>query len=253
MSAVFPTHTFHGHSRASGVGDAGWMSQARAMLESRLAALGTVLAVPAPRPADALRDETTGLYNSAGLLARGDALLAEARRGGKALGLVVLDFNDLREVRAIYGSRIAGMLRQQIVKKLRAIAGTQGQVARTGKTQFAILLPGQCRERALKAVHRVMGQPARVELDSDGEEIVLVPDWLAENIAPGDEQITRLQGAMLRELEQQRMDEARRCDYLQRERERHSRPMHLPALPARGVPATPRHASTVPIPLSVRR
>ncbi|RYG12218.1 MAG: diguanylate cyclase [Burkholderiales bacterium] len=250
MSAVFPPRTSHGLSHAAW--NEKWMSRGRAILDGSMMALGTVLAPGRSRPAPELRDEATGLYSHAGLLTRGGVLLNDARRSGKALGLVVLAFNDLPEVRAIYGAHVAGMLRKQIVKKLKAVAGPQGLVARTGRTQFAVLLPGQSRERALKAAHRVLGLPARVELDSNGEEIVLVPELIAENIAPGDESIDCLHSEMLRELQQQRADEARRCHYLQRERERHSRPMHLVALPSHSGVVLARHANTVPMPLSAR-
>lgn len=252
MSAVFSIPTFQKRSQADSTGDLTWMRHARGMLDSGVTALGMMLAPRALRPPVPLCDRATGLYNQAGLLALGETLIFEARSGGRPLGLVVLDFNDLLEVRAIYGGRVAGMLRQQIVKKLRAIAGLQGHVARTGTTQFAVLLPGQSRQRSLKTVHRVLGHPARVELDSHGEEIVLVPDVIAENIAPGDESIARLHEEMVRELEQQRVEEARRCHYLQRERERHSRPMHLPLLSPQHGMSLARHASTVPMPLGMR-
>ena len=253
MSAVFSTHILQSRGLENQAGAANWMAQAKAMLDDGFAAVGAALAAHrSPRLAAALCDDATGLCNCAGLTARGGALLDEARRSGRALGFVVFDFNDLLEVRAIYGARIASLLGQEIVKKLRTIAGTQGLAARTGKTQFAVLLPGYSHERALKAVHRVLGHPARVELDSHDEEIVLVPDLVVENIAPGDESIAQLHGEMLRELAQQRIDEARRCHYLQRERERHSRPMHLVSLPPQVAAPMVRHARTIPMPLSAR-
>lgn len=254
MSAVFSIHAFQSRTQVNSADESKWVAQAKAMLNGGIAAAESVLrARRTPRLAAELRDDASGLYNCAGLMASGGALLDEARCADRALGLIVFDFNDMPEVRAIYGTRIANALGQQIVKKLKAIAGVQGLVARTGRTQFAVLLPGHGRERALKAVQRVLGHPARVELDSHGEEIVLVPDLAADNIAPGDELIAQLHGEMLRELAQQRVDEDRRCHYLQRERERHSRPMHLVSLPPQGAVPLARHAKTVPMPLSVRR
>ncbi|MEO7549112.1 MAG: GGDEF domain-containing protein, partial [Ramlibacter sp.] len=211
MSAVISTHTFHGRMQVDRALEVEWMRQAKAMVGSSVAAVGSALAAGrTSRMAAAQRDETTGLYNLAGLVARGGALLDESRRRSRPLGVAVFDFNDLLEVRAIYGARIASLLGRQIVRKLKMIAGAHGCVARTGKTQFAVLMPGQTRERALKVVQRVLGYPARVELDSHGEEIVLVPELVVENIAPGDESISRLHGEMLRELEQQRVAETRR-------------------------------------------
>lgn len=120
-----------------------------------------------------LHDAQTGLFNRRGLLTRGERLLA--RNGAADAALVVFDFSDLLEVRCIYGSRAGAAARRAVVSTLARLAGRRGIAARTGPAQFAVLLPGACVQRALDAVHRVLGQPCRLELELGREELVLVP------------------------------------------------------------------------------
>ncbi|MES2937949.1 MAG: diguanylate cyclase [Pseudomonadota bacterium] len=183
-----------------------------------------------------LLDEATQLYNPRGLAERGGEILRIARAEKRPVSLVVLDFNDMVEVRHIYGREISCKLLARVVRKLEAIAGRHGIAARMDKAQFAVVLPGMDRERAQAAVHRVLGRPCRVEFDAGDSEIVLVPDVMAETAAPDVETIDELHAEVLHGLLEMRAGELRRQHYLQRERERHSRPMGLP-------PALDGHAS----------
>ena len=202
-------------------------------------------------------DEATGLLNPAGLAARGEDLLARCRRAGRPCSVVVLNFDDLAEAGRIYNEALNRQLAGCIVSRLRQLAGRNGLVARTGKTQFTLVVPGAGREKTMRSMARTMGFPARIELDSGGEEIVLVPDTIAENAAPGDDSLSQICRELARDLARQQQDEARRCHYLQRERERHSRPMVLAVLPDGHARAhlgsvAQREAQTVPVPMAAR-
>lgn len=175
-----------------------------------------------------LLDASTGLYNSQGLGRAGALVLRRARQEGRPVSLVVLDFSDLLEVRGIYGREISRKVHACVVTKMKAIAGARGLAARTGKSQFTVLIPGAGRERAQDAVQRVLGKPSRIEFDAGDSEIVLVPDILCERAAPDVETVDELYSEVVRSLADMRAREQRRQHYLQRERERHSRPMSLP-------------------------
>lgn len=177
---------------------------------------------------EGLVDAGTGLYNRQGLGRAGEGLLQTARREGKPLSLVLLDFSDLPEVRSIYGREISRKLHLRVVRRMKAIAGAHGMAARTGKAQFTILLPGVGRERAQAMVQRLLGKPSRIEFDAGDSEIVLVPDILCEMAAADMETVDDLYSEVAHNLAQMRARELRRQHYLQRERERHSRPMSLP-------------------------
>lgn len=218
------------------------------------------------RRADARReahcfDPATGLCTLSGLLAYGEELLAS--RGQQAATLAVFDCSDLLEVRQIYGSRVARTLLQRLSRKLAAIAGERGLAARTGPAEFAVLLPGAGRERALQALQQVLGVPSRIEYEAGDSEIMLVPDFLLGPVGEDEDDLAGLHRALSRKLAWVREQEARRQSYLRRERERHSRPLPLqddgaaPARPARLEPelddrrALPELPPTVPMPLSL--
>jgi diguanylate cyclase (GGDEF)-like protein len=175
-----------------------------------------------------LIDPSTALYNRQGLCYAGEQLLAEARHQGRPLSLVVLDFTDLLEVRSIYGRQISRKVQARVVRRVRALAGARGITARTSKAQFTVLLPGATREKAQAVVQRLLGKPSRIEFDAGDSEIVLVPDILCQAVAESTESIDALYRDVASSLAQARERELRRQLHLQRERERHSRPMSLP-------------------------
>jgi hypothetical protein len=99
-----------------------------------------------------------------------------------------------------------------------------------------------------------MGSPVRIELDAGDSEIVLVPGVLVQAAEPGTTCVSQMHEALRSELALIGRQEQRRQRYLQRERERHSRPMGLAAVPdnAPGVRATRMQAaSTMPAPLAL--
>lgn len=191
-------------------------------------------------------DNSTELYNKAGFTAHGGELLAACRRENRPLSVAVFDCADLLEVRTIYGSRITRKLTERIARKLMRLCADHGLAARTGPAEFTVVLPGMNREKALAAIGRVMGTPMRIELDAGDSEIVLVPGFLVECAGPDTEFVDDLHQELRRELAKIGEREQRRQHYLQRERERHSRPMSIVSLP-RAAPAKPKKPVRVPV------
>lgn len=200
-------------------------------------------------------DGSTGLYNQAGLLDYGAAMLRAARTERRPLAMVILDFSDLPEVQGIYGNRISRKVLARVTGKLVAAAGRKGLAARTGKAQFALLLPGIGREKAQLAIQKAMGTPCRIEFDAGDSEIVLVPEVLADCISPDCDSVAQLYRGLCQSLAAIRSEEDRRQHYLQRERERHSRPMGLRAIADAPAPRPmpQRLPDTVPMPLALKR
>lgn len=175
-------------------------------------------------------DSGSALYNQAGFAAHGDEMLAACRREGKPLTVAVFDCADLLEVRSIYGNRIARKLLGRIVSKLGALTGDRGLAARTGPAEFTVVLPRMGREKAIAAIQRVLGNPMRIELDAGDSEIVLVPGFLVETAGSDTASVEELHAELRRELAKLQETEQRRQHYLQRKRERHSRPSPLRAV-----------------------
>ncbi|HSI52893.1 MAG: GGDEF domain-containing protein [Ramlibacter sp.] len=169
-------------------------------------------------------DARTGLYNFEGLMDAAELLLERANAECRPLSVVVLEFSDLREVRQIYEPATCDRLIAKVVRKLDTVAGLGGLAGRTGTTQFTLVIqepPARAQER----LRRVLGKPARIEFEAADSEIVLVPELMLASTSPDVESVEAVWRQMCRELAQARMDEARRQHYLQKERERHSRPM----------------------------
>ncbi|KQT10618.1 GGDEF domain-containing protein [Ramlibacter sp. Leaf400] len=239
---------------------AGESPQAMPLFTDALALVLPALLAAVPgaalRRADARRecgriDPASGLCSLEGLRAYGEDVLARCRHRGQPVTLAVFDCSDLLEVRHIYGPPVARRLALRVTQVLSQVAGERGLAARTGVAEFAVLLPGLDRERALRAIQQVLGSPSRVEYESGGSEIVLVPDLMLVQ-AGHDDDIASLHGAASRRLVRDREVEARRHRYLRAERERHSRPMSVPghdAMSARERALAP----TAPMPLTAAR
>jgi len=192
-------------------------------------------------------DQSTGLYNKAGFTAHGAELLAACRLENRPLSVAVFDCADLLEVRSIYGSRITRKLMARITRKLMKLCTDQGLAARTGPAEFTVILPGMNREKALAAIARVLGSPMRIELDAGDSEIVLVPSFLVECAGSGTSCVDEIYEDLRRELTQIDEQEQRRQRYLQRERERHSRPMGIISLPPAAPASKPKKPTRVPL------
>ena len=155
-------------------------------------------------------DSSTALYNEAGFAAYGNEMLEDSKRDGLPLSVAVFDCSDLLEVRAIYGNRMARKLADRIVRKLSTLSVDRGLAARTGPAEFSVVLPGMGREKALAAIHRVLGNPLRIEMDAGNSEIVLVPGFLVETAGTDCASVDELHSELHRELARQQASEQRR-------------------------------------------
>lgn len=204
-------------------------------------------------------DPGTGLYNRVGMVVRGNELLASCRRDNRVMAMVVFNFNDLLEVRNMYGARIYRQLMAKVARKMGAVAGDRGLAVRTGAAQFTLLIPGVGRDKALHAVERLLGSPSRIELETREHEIILVPELMADIATSDTGSVEELYVEMCADLTRLQMGEERRRQYIQRERESHSRPMelqvqaeHRPARSRRPVTAyEPVMPQTMPAPLAM--
>ena len=199
-------------------------------------------------------DGNKSLFNSSGFAAHGNEMLAASRRAGRPLSVAVFNCADLLEVREIYGSKIARELMNRIVDKLSSISASRGLAARTGPAEFSVVLPGMGRDKAVAAIHRVLGKPLSIEMDAGDSEIVLVPEFMVEMAGPDVASVEELHRELHEELVLIEAAQQRRRHYLQRERESHSRPMPLPAMADDrwSQRAWAPQCPTMPLPLAAR-
>jgi diguanylate cyclase (GGDEF)-like protein len=90
----------------------------------------------------ALTDDLTGLKNRRGLLLTGEPLLVAARCAGRAISVVYLDVDGLKEVNDTRGHAAGDRLIASAGAALGAVFGTADVVARLGGDEFAVLLSG---------------------------------------------------------------------------------------------------------------
>jgi len=198
--------------------------------------------------APAALDSHTGLHSANGLLDAGERLLAQARQAEEPLSIAVFSFIDLLEVRAIYGGEVRTQVVRKLVQDLRRVANHRGIAARTGLTEFTVVFPNRDVEDVEEAIEKVLGHPACIELDADGDEIVLVPDVIIR-MAGSSDSFAGLHGASSAALLARQQAEMLRRTQLRRERERHSRPTPLePSVAQAGEAASASGPGALPDP-----
>jgi GGDEF domain-containing protein len=216
-----------------------------------LAALAGALAGQPLERADVRReserlDPQTGLYNRPGLFELGGQLVAACGARRQPVSLAVFECRDLLEVRGLYGSAVACALLERLVERLSRLAGEDGMAARTGPAQFAVLLPGAGRDRAVRELQRVLGLPARIEYEQDGHEVVLVPEFVVDLAGPQTPALGEWYAALSRRIARARDWDERRRRYLRRSRQGNSRSLDLESTAPAALPALP---ATMPAPL----
>lgn len=192
--------------------------------------------VPVP---GARTDGSTGLPNESRMLKLGEDLLARARTADQAFTVAIFDFADLVEARSIYGAEVRDLLLHKLVRELRAVVGRTGVAGRTGKTEFTLVFPGLELDEAHDAIRAALGRPACVEFEIGGDEIMLVPDILVQDAGTEafGHSFARWHARARATLKAQQNREILRRRRIQRDRERHSRPMPVFYDPAGRAPA----------------
>jgi diguanylate cyclase (GGDEF)-like protein len=100
-------------------------------------------AVASRKEHDATHDALTGLPNRMRLLERADGLRAEILTSGEsgALGLLLLDFDQFKDVNGTLGHAAGDLLLRSAAARLGGTARDGEMLARLGGDEFAVLLP----------------------------------------------------------------------------------------------------------------
>jgi GGDEF domain-containing protein len=156
----------------------------------------------------------------------GEDILRRARQAAQPVCVLVLQLHDLPELGHVFGSKPAQQVIDQTMARLKQVAGRKGLARQIGESTFAALVPQVWLDGALEAFFSAFGRTCCIEVESAGEEIVLVPDFKIRAVREGATiQITY--EILCREIATARDNMQRRLEYLQRERASHSTPMRL--------------------------
>lgn len=157
----------------------------------------------------------------------GDTMIADAQATGRPLTVLVFEQADLPELHALFGSEAARTVTAKFNQKLQALAGPRGLAIRSDATTWTVLLPGVDNAQAVDAVERVLGRSLAVDLESEGEEILLVPTMEVRTVSREAAPMHRIYQEMRGRIEGTLGRQRRREEFLRRERERHTRPSRL--------------------------
>lgn len=87
-------------------------------------------------------DSTTGLYNYRYFSCKFDEILAEAKKTGQAVALVLFDFDDFRYCNQTAGRRKGDEILRAAAGRINQLAPRSGITARSGGDEILLLLPG---------------------------------------------------------------------------------------------------------------
>jgi hypothetical protein len=148
---------------------------------------------------------------------------ADALRRRGAVSMLVMQVADIVELELLFGPDAVEEVVEEVLAQLTRAAGGRGRALRTGPDTFVLLMPGAAADELVRAVQAGLGRTRCIELELDGEEIILVPDVMARTVGKG-EAVAAAYESVCGDLARLRADEQQRREYLRRERESHSRP-----------------------------
>ncbi|MET0144801.1 MAG: EAL domain-containing protein [Ilumatobacteraceae bacterium] len=130
----------------------------------------------------ATHDDLTGLPNRTELLARVDAVLADADVGDVAM--LFIDLDNFKAVNDSLGHGIGDTLLRAMSVRLRAVVGPDAELARFGGDEFIVML--RIADRDPMAVAEALRSDVRNAVDVDGTELfVSTSIGMAVNDRPG--------------------------------------------------------------------
>jgi hypothetical protein len=146
-----------------------------------LATAAAVYAMWARRPA--ALSAAPPLVGRTEVIIAGDRLLTRTRQKAQPLSLAIVELSDIADVERLFGQDVAEAIMGRLAAMLRALVTSRGLAARTGQTQFSLLLPGVEPQDALLALRTAFGQTGCLEHESH-DELVLLPDVKVDVVGP---------------------------------------------------------------------
>jgi diguanylate cyclase (GGDEF)-like protein len=114
----------------------------------------------------ATRDELTGLLNRAGILEAMSVCVAQARREGQPLAVVLIDLDYFKQINDVYGHLAGDAVLARVGRRLDACLRGSDQVGRYGGEELLAVMPGLSPHAhgRLRAIHdAICGTPYAVD------------------------------------------------------------------------------------------
>ena len=100
-------------------------------------------------------DELTGLYNRRAFFEFADIGLANARRHGRPLSLMIIDIDHFKRINDLFGHPVGDRVLEDVAARMSSAIRDVDRLARIGGEEFAVLLPETDIEQALDIGSRI--------------------------------------------------------------------------------------------------
>jgi diguanylate cyclase (GGDEF)-like protein len=121
----------------------------------------------------AMIDALTGIANRRHFEMRAGVEIAEARRTGHALGVVVVDIDHFKRINDGHGHAAGDAVLRQFVEIVARQVRPADLIARIGGEEFALLLPGSDHETSLVVAERIRVAVEAASIDAAGASILV--------------------------------------------------------------------------------
>lgn len=109
------------------------------------------------------------------------AVAADMLQRHQQLSMLVLAIRDLPELEGVFGHGAAKQALAIAAGKLGSLAST-AHAMRTAPTLLTLLLPGWESQRTVDAVFAAFGKPCCIELQVDGQDVVVLPEFAVHTV-----------------------------------------------------------------------
>jgi len=116
-------------------------------------------------------DELTGLYNTRGFAIVADRLFGQAARYKRAISVLMVDSDNLKEVNDNHGHEAGNRLLRQLAERIQAELRYTDVPARYGGDEFVVLLPETPSQGAADVAERIRESMAGKPLVYDGKAV----------------------------------------------------------------------------------
>jgi two-component system cell cycle response regulator len=136
--------------------------------------------------ANAVVDQLTGLFNRRYLIHHAKKILANMRKTGKPVCVLILDIDDFKQVNDTYGHLVGDQILKQLATRLKRDLRSFDLFARYGGEEFVIVLPDLNPDYADGVAERLRKTVADHPFDVDHQEV----DELSITISIGGTVVT---------------------------------------------------------------
>jgi diguanylate cyclase len=140
-------------------------------------------------------DPVTGLSDQKSLTTDIDRRIADWKRGGSGLSILMVEIDRFDGIRDAYGEQASQIVLRAAAQYLKAAMREMDHVAQYDEHVFGLLLPGTEISETSIVAERLRGRVARCTLPLDGEKLVFTISLGAAQVCTGDETQTLLERA----------------------------------------------------------